>query len=541
MKGRSTASGEVITYVTPHGGLPGEPLAFDPEREVQITHLTGPNVYSVDDPLFADPYRIGDRSTLNHPAVDGYAKAALEYFGIGLHGSVRHLVNREQEETIQGLGRWASMQHAISAGMVAQVFGCNPVEVMYHFTHDIGKGPGGHPFESAVAPRDQEDVHDRERLSFAKRSGFIAHLMRCGVIDEKKNFIHLDGVTITDVLDKKAIDAREGTIINWPSSTGNLEPERVQYILQEGVSRGAISPVLAREIAAAIYRDPYSPEGDQLIFKRGTEDLAEELWRLQLRWYTENWQEPVGEAIDELKLAQFRFMMTYPDPALRSYQRHYVMDEIRMLEEDLMEITDSAQTSTAKAFNSAIKKITLSIAKHQRDVHAGYGTYSNLYPGPILPAWMEVREPLLRSTDHKQRTVHNYDKQHNGEYLLLEMQLGKVRTIDPWVDTPEGLKRITQRRPYLKELRQQQSRWCNTNYDIYIDLSHPRLGLTRAERAGLRDGLAYGEANWTEALCRAPMPGELLTQRVQAASARYRKIGRLSSYDLAVPILGHAS
>lgn len=518
-------SGRGERFITPDGGYIREPdsiesIAFDPDKEVVFTQLPR-GVIEVRDPLFASPYRIGDQSFFTNPVVDAYVRATVNYFG--LHLSTRHLLNVERYEKKEGTGRWSTLGHSVSVAAVSQFLGCEPGHTMYAATHDVAKRMGGHRSDDLLDGRGNEDAHDRDRWSFITRSGFLAYLQKEGLVDEH-GIVEGLGVTLKQIVDPP----EEPSVINMPSSTGDLEPERVQYGFFE--RNLWVAPGSAANQQAigqfALYKTTRSTERVICL----EEDAAYILWESIVRCHSEEWGE-LGDAIlNELLMAQTRFALTYPDGATADLRRYAVGDSLYFPEEQWLRRLGSMETAGGKHFVSAMARVLEALISHQQKVHAGYVALGQ-YQGPVLPSWICTKNVRSRRMSHAQHTRYS----PNEDALIIEINPGKQRHVNPYILARGGsLVRLEDAHPGLREKREAAYRWSGSPYDVRIDLSHPELALSALEKAALKGGMARMLAEWPQALRRVPMPNELLrarisnwgkrTQEAAAAAARAAKI-----------------
>lgn len=506
-------------YRTPNGGYDDRTVDVHP-MEMQVVELPD-RVLEVHDPLFEAPYRIGDQSLITDPTADDYVVAHWEHHG--LHGSTRQLSNTEVYETKTGTGRWSRMQHMLSSAAITAYFGGRPLEIMQMATHDSAHRKGSHRTDDLLDGRGPENSHDGALAAFLKRGGFVNRLQSEGLIDEAGYFKGIDA-HIDQVIDLSHLPKG---LINWPGKTGNLEAERLQYLLHE-LGIWVYDPETVREIMSHIYRDPDSPEGDQLLFD--DPEAAALLTKGQIRCFTEHWSEKGNDITDELLATIDRFILTSNEEACSPYNDYFPGDALYTLEEDWQGLVDDMTTSQGKAFVAGMSKIVNALCRQQKNVHSDYDNSGNPYRGPVLPEWMTIQESLLRSSDHQQRTIHQKKKGISTDLLILEMKQGKPRAIDPWVKLPgRDMRRVSDLVPSVREFRADQTRWCDETYDAIIDLTHSSLNLTPSEIRAIREGLEASHEKWPEALRRPAMPDELLERRIAHAGERYRRLGSFTA------------
>lgn len=507
-------------FVTPRGDTLDKAPGLAEHEMVVIERPNGS--IEVHDPLFEAPYAFGDGSTLSDPIADRYILAHWQHHH-GLHGSTRQLSNTERHETKRGTGRWTRGQHMLSAAAITLHFGGSPLQVMQMASHDTGHRRSSHRVDDLLAGRGSENHHDLSQAEFMRRNGFIERLAEAGVIDQD-DYVAGTNTHISEVVHLQNLP--EG-LINWPGKSGNLEAERLQYLLHE-LGIWVYGMNTSRAILDHIYRDPDSPQGDQLIFD--DPEAAALLTKGQIRCFSEHWSETGNDLVDELLIAVDKYLLTSRDEAFTEYNQYYPGDTLYTLEEDWLAAVDNAHTGQAKAFVSGFSKIINALCTHQQEVHDNYDNSHNLYKGPALPDWITIQQSLYRSSDHRQRTMYQRVKGMQTEYLVLEMQQGKVRAIDPWVKLPgKDLQRVSALVPSVATFREMQTRWCQENYDAIINLAHPSLMLSPVERKAMREGLAASESSWPEALARPEMPDEVLKKRLAHSTERYRQIGSLAA------------
>lgn len=501
-----------VKLITPDGRYPHgvsenspewEAIAFSPDREMVISRF--PNgLYEVHDPLVASAYNVGDGSFFETPVADAYVKAMMDYYG--LHFSTRHLINPEEREKKPGTGRWSTMQHSIGVSAVSQLIRCSPTEIMYAATHDAAKRNGGHRSDDVLEGRGKEDAHDRARLSFLERSGFLDYLRTKNIID-RHGIVESIGVPVSSVIDPPP----GRSVINMPSSMGELEPERIQYPLYERNIWIDTDPSAVQEVVQS-FSVRTLPDGDRIIVCNN-EDAAYILWESVIRCHSELWGEPGDAIINELLMAQTRFMMTHVDGATTDLRKYAVGDSLYIPEEAWIKRSRSMETEVGQRFNSAVDKVIAKLVEHQREVHAQYDSHSNVYSGPIMPDWVTLARDNSYSFGSGQHT--RYSRSTNA--LEIEIVPGKQRYVNPYVDDSRtgrkgGIEHI---REELKGVRTRRYRWSAQPFSVSIDLNHPDLDIHPSEKAALEKGLRIASDNWAKAMVRPEMPREILTERIQ--------------------------
>lgn len=505
-------------FITPHGGSAGDAVAFNHEKEMVI-HQGAGGLITVHDPLFARPYAIGDKSFFHEDVVGAYLKATIDFFG--LHFSTRHLLNVEEREKKVGTGRWSTLQHSIGVAAVSQSLRCSPAQIMYAATHDVAKRIGGHRSDDLLDGRGKEYAHDTARASFLRRSGFIGLLRKRGIIDGRYRIESL-GIPIWDVIDPPA----GRSIINLPGSYGELEPERIQYPLFERNIWIDTDPVAVQEALPSfrIQKDEYGEE--HIVCTR--EEIAHMLHEAVMRCHSELWGEPGDAIMNELLMAQTRFMLTYKDGTTRDLREYAVGDSLYYPEEEWIKRSRGMETSLGILFNGALEKIFVKYIQHQREVHGEYDNPKNIYSGPLMPPWIRIDYDTSASYGLAQHT--RYDE--SSDTLEIEIMPGKQRFVNPYIDDPS-----TGRRGLLEHLwdglsdtRARRYQWSARPFSASIDLNHAELNLTSKERDGLRDGLRYAAEHWAEALRRPPMPDDMLRERIVNWGERVREAAHSAAY-----------
>lgn len=513
---QAVEQGEV--YVTPHGGE-GDYAEALHEAEMRVIAIA-PGVIEVNDVLHGKPYRFGDRSLVRDPVADDYVVASWEV--LGHTSSVRQLTNTEKHETKQGTGRWSRAQHMLSAAALTALYGGTPVEIMQMATHDAAHRLGSHRTDDLLTKRGLENAHDDVLLDVMRRNGFLDALIVRGLCDENGVLKDQDGVSVETLYDLSCLP--EG-FINQPGKKCCLETERAQYIAQEGAI-WIYGPTTMREALSHLYRIPDSAHGDHLVFD--DVDAARTFEIAQVRCNTEHWADRCNDIIDELIMTADRSMFLSRHPELVDIVRYYPGDVLNGLEEDWQRWRE--ELAEKEPFVSALLKVATTLAAQQRNAHAGFDDSKNRYTGPVLPDWVTIQESLLAApVRDEQKVVSGHSKKLKGTSIVIEMMPGKVRSINPWVKLPgQDMRRIEDLDPSLAEFRETQSQWTGDCYDAVIDLDHPALGLTRAEKGSIKKGLARIQEEWPLALARPAMPDELYKQRLQKSAERYRDLGRLS-------------
>lgn len=506
-----------LSYVTPYeNSQHGEAVLHPAEMKI-IEHADG--VIEVHDPLFEAPYRFGDRSLVSDPTADEYVVATWRHHLVGM--STRQLSNTETFETKAGTGRWSRQQHMLSTAAMTALDHGTPLEIMQMVTHDAGHIVGSHQADDLLMARGHENAHDGRLLTLARRNSFIDRLLETGLIDAAGNFSNLDA-HIDDVLD---LSRTPNSHISWPGTTGCLEQERKQYLGHEGAIWG-FGAATMREALTHLRRLPDTPHGDHLVFD--DVDAAIIYSVSQIRCVSEHWEEPPNDIIDELLITAHRRMFTSHDPAMRDINRYHVADAMNVLEEDWLQLRQDL--ADRDPFMAVMLKLATRLAAQQRDVHAALDAYQNSYTGPILPDWLTLQQSILPPEGCAQRIVHGRAKNIAGNTIVLEMQPGKMRTLNPWVTVPgQDMRRLETVAPWLTGFRQERTRWCGKPYDALIDLDHPALAVTKVEKRALKRGLQRILAAWPAVLERPDMPDDMLAEQVRQAGITYREIGRLGT------------
>jgi len=389
--------------------------------------------------------------------------------------------------------------------------------------HDDGHRIGSHKTDDMLIGRGKEDAHDEDLASFMMRSGFPERLMQAGLIDEHYSFIKLEDLSLHDLMHRSE---HENDMTNWPSKSGYLEVERLQYLLHEfGI--WVYDMPTAREILSHVERDRDSPLGDHLVFT--DQDASVATKKGQIRCQTEHWLEPMNEAVDEFSNTMWRYGLICGDPALARYAAYYPGDTLYTLEEDWQKALMNLG-HRHEAFISGFNKICEKLCDLQRRAHAEIDGHHTTYERPAVPDWLSIHERMPIRGDVRQGVSF---KKIGDTALLLEIEQAKIRVSDPLVKLPgKGLQRVSQLRPDVEAFQERQGRWSGRAYSAEINLTHPRLGLTTAERKAMRKGLAEIKAKWPDALKRPKMSPEIFRQRIDQARTRYRKIGAVPSQAL---------
>jgi|GEM_PF-1824899 len=506
----TNASNYPIRYLTPHGGEADQPLHIHPAEVAVTEYPTG--IIAVADPLFEEPYRIGDRSLIADPVVDDFVVAVWDYFGV--HMSTRQLSRTELFETIPSLGRWNRMQHTLGAVAMTARFGGTPAQLAEMAVHDLGHRVGSHRFESLIENKMQDNDHENDLGGFLARSGFMAELRRrglCNKQDELANGLRLQQLAHSE--------NNPTGITNWPARTGYPETERLNYILTESAI-WQTSPAEARQVLAAVQRDQASARGDQLVF--GEADAAAAYAEAQLRCRTEHWVEPLTEVSEELAVALMRYVLSSGAPGMEPYDRYHPGDSLRTLEEDWQQALTALRHSDpgVQGMLTLIDSIVAWRRAIPADTHRkGYRQY-----GPLAPSWLTLFPSLNDRIYQPIRGVHRT----GGQYVVIGMQSNKPRPVNPLVGVPGGQHTpLMELRPDLATEHAARSSWSDNPFDAVIDISHKNLRLTMAERQGIMRIVGPEvRAAWEQEVLQRPLMDELeLTHRITAAGKRYRQLG----------------
>jgi hypothetical protein len=510
-------------HVTPNGDIDSSRPQLHP-AEMRVVELDD-HVIEVHDVLHAKPYRFGDRSLVTDSVADDYVVANWQHFG---HlGSIRQLTNTETYETKPGTGRWSRAQHMLASAALTAMHGGSPLEIMQMASHDNGHRIGSHRTDDLVAGRGGESAHDSDLSSFMMRSGFIAALQQRGVVDPEGNFVNDGGAHISDVINLEGLP--QG-FINQPGYTRSLEIERAQYLAQEGAI-WTYGPEAMREAVSHLHRVPDSVHGDHLVFD--DVDAAIMFEKTQVRCFSEHWSEPVNDIIDELLMTCDKAILLSRHPDAGPYTGHAIGDVLYGNEEDWQELR--LRVAEDIPVVAILEKVARRLAAQQREAHAQIDGQSEHYEGPILSDWVSLQPTLVTSDTNPQRTITGRSRNLGGNNLVLEMQPGKTRAINPWVFDGHGtMRRLEDVVPEMADYREKQFQWSGKPYDAVINLDHPTLGFKSAELRLLTRSLNRLHVRWPSAFARPAMSDELLQHRLQSAKEVCRKLGQIGMTDHAL-------
>lgn len=533
MEGARQKVGEV--YVTPYGGDALREFQLHP-AEVRVTERPD-GILEVHDPAhFDEPFRIGDRSTFEHPTVDSFARLVWDHYAF--HGSTRQLGTTEMFETKEGASRWSNLQHMLTTAALTAHFGGSPRQIMQAAVHDLAHMIRRHSTESLIQDRGLEDHHDQVLRSFVERTGFLSLLEQRSLVRDGV-FTELD-MPVDWVFDPSRIPQ---DFTNQPGREGFMEVDRF-YNNSEQAFWG-YGPAAARQIREDFIRIPDSPHGDHLVAR--SYDTAGELCIGQTRNRTENWNDRTHEVTRELFNIALRYAMTMTTEEAKEYNQYFPGDVLYGLEEDLQEQLLHMGEKDQAVFIGVMLKLARLLSEQQREVQAAYDKDKNVYAGPVFPDWIREGSTLFIPSTSQRIRVEGRQK-HGAEYLILDMQPGKVRWLNVWVKLAgRDMERIEDAKPSVRQFREQQTRWCRDSYRAVIDLCHPKVDLSLADRKAIQKGVGTIQEAWhTQAqghiltsgasvLDRPPMPDEVLQTRIQAHNERYREIGRLSFIQARIP------
>jgi hypothetical protein len=487
-------------------------MQIHPAEMLVTEHPSG--ILEVNDPLFEEPYRIGDRSLIEDPVTDDFVCTVWDYYGI--HMSTRQLHRTERDETYPGSGRWNRMHHTFGAVAITAHYGGTPQQLAEMAVHDLGHRIGSHRYEHVIDNRIADNDHEAGLPAFFRRSGFVDALVDRGLCDEAG--VLKNGMALEELAHS---EHNETGITNWPSKTGYPETERLNYILTEKAIWQS-SPAEARHILQRVQRDPDSPYGDQLVFSDF--DAAVAYTKAQMRCRTENWTEPVTQVSEELMVTMMRYALTLDTPEMESYSLYHPGDSLRALEEDWQTaLVGQAHTNAGvRGIMKVFDKLTDWRRRNARDVPVeDYCKY-----GPLAPDWLTITRSL---TAHSKQYVRGIQRP-GGRYVVINVQPSKPRPTNPLVGAVGGPQdRLLSLDPDLKRYLEQKAFWCENSFDAVIDISSGKLGLSRIEQQGFMRAIS-GEARhaWQAALKRPLMSQEVLTQRITEAGQRCRRLGAVS-------------
>lgn len=486
------------------------------DHEVVVWELPH-GVLEVEDPLFEEPYRIGDGSIIPYKTAEDIILQSWKHNALAL--STRQLTNTAEFTTKPGTDRWSRMGHELSVAALTAQKGGSEEEVIQASQHDKAHRLGSHRTDDLLEGRGAESSHDNNLVSFLQRNGFFARLQRKGIIDEDGRLANGTGRGLVDII---AHDEHElpRSFTNQPGHTGSMEVERLQYIAQEAVI-WLYEPALVREGLRHAVRAEHAEHGEHIVFDDA--EAARLFMTAQVRCSTEHWNDPLNDVIDELLMTLDRRLFVAPKTPMTNGQ-YFPGDVMYTTEETWLEYY--RLQAEKDPFSSAILKIALKLAEQQRAIHENYDR-DDAYTGPVSPSWMYTFSTLDSGRAHTAQGV----GKGRGNFLTIEMLPGKTRSIDPWVKQPTGRwERLTTLMPEMKEYKENQSQWCATTtgpFDVVISFDHPSLGLTPQEKRSIAPGVRMIKQLWPKILERPLMPDDVLARHVAQAAARARKDGRI--------------
>ena len=393
---------------------PGSSPERAPGELSVIAHQTGQ--YEVFDQLYGEPLMLGAGALGSQP-LDEFVVQSLTINGLG---SVRQLSNIEQFSTKPNTARWSRAQHQLGAAMMASYFGGSRDEVLYMAVHDMAHRVGSHKVDDLLQGRGLEDQHDLDRARVLRATGLqelAAELWRSNA-PCLAEFEPAHGFT------------------NWPSRSGLLEVDRLEYILRESM-QWVVTEQEALALFDSVKRVPESKHGDVLAVNDA--EAATRLSMLQTRLFSEHWSEPVNDLIDELHNTALRYVLVKRTGPL---SEHHPGDELFITEEHLQELFDQEVAEDSEGFIATILQLAVDVAEHQRDYHGQLGDYD--YQGPRVPDWVNLDLLAVVDDSHQQRMiVHSRGQKIAVDEVVVDMEPGKSRFIDPLVITAHGLKRLS--------------------------------------------------------------------------------------------------
>lgn len=499
--------------VTPNGTLDG--LGCDPAvdigREMLVQPHLGSDTITVYDPLFSEPYTIGDGSTYKDPAIDTFVKTA---FWSNLPTmSIRQLQDTEITAHEPGAPRWSVGQHMLSATRVALQVGASPEEIMYYAIHDAAKCIGAHRTDDLFQGRGVETFHDHALERLLISSGFLGRMATAGLLDTKGE---LKGFGIAPAHLENA--SPPGSAARHPSKSGFLDYERLQFRTHEGMLYCFDVKTARQIIACAKMVETGVPEfGNQIIV--WDTDATEALTIAGTRMATENWGDWLSATNDQLINELIKYVHSINSIEGGEINQLSPYDSVYELEEVWMDrLYRIARHNPAVA--GMLKIITVTAA-YNRQTHEQLNDTNNRYQGPKLPEWMYFK-PLVFNDSQQQ-----FEVRDRGKLLSIQMKSGKQRPFDPVVyDEKQGFQRISKVRPAVGRFIAEQTQWVDTSYEMLIDLSHKELGLTAKQRQAIARVFTVNESTWDKTLARtALITGEGDSDRANFAE-RYARISQ---------------
>ncbi|MDB5181848.1 MAG: hypothetical protein JWP13_611 [Candidatus Saccharibacteria bacterium] len=495
-------------YRTPQGG---DEVA---DHEIVVWELPH-GLLEVDDPLFEESYRIGDQSTIPYKAAENIILQSWKHNALSL--STRQLTNTAEYATKPGTDRWSRMGHMISVAVLTARYGGSEAEVISAALHDSGHRLASHRTDDLLEGRGAENAHDRTLVTFLQRNGFFDRLQRRTLIDRNGQLTGDNGAFLYEVLAHDEL-ALPRSFTNQPSLTQSMEVERLQYIAQEAVI-WIYEPSLVREALKHAIRAEHGEYGEHIVFDDA--EAARIFMTAQVRCSTEHWNDPLNDVIDELLMTLDRRLFVAPKIPVVNDQ-YFPGDVMYTTEETWQDYYQ--QQAEKDPFSSAILKIADALAKQQRSIHENYDRH-DAYRGPVYPSWVFNFSTLNSERAHTAQGV----GKGRGNFLTVEMLPGKPRTINPWVEQPDGRwDRLYTIMPELQAYKEGLSQWCASGpYDIVINFDHPSLGLTAREKQSIGPGVRMIKQKWPKVLERPLMPGGVLKDHIAQAAERARRDGRI--------------
>lgn len=498
----------------PYIGVPGNGEADRPPLDVRFyfRNLSGDRV-EVHHP-FHGVVTLGDGSAIDNDAADAAGVVLFQKMPFLIDSKK---LNRPREfETRPSAGEYAELSHCFSLGMLGQVMGGGPMDILDGFYNDTTKTHNGHQSDDNYQGHGLEDLHDAGRADFLERAGILEAFEEAGVVVREKSglFVAKTRLSLDTLLDEDEVTVRRSFLSNKHKARRS-DADRWQYseeealLLRTGRSMDSHDPgrvplALARVSIDAIARKIvlHDDEGDQFVFKEAEPALEHSM--MYAEHNSEHWCEPVQDFINDILNLAERYFFICDHPLARQFQDFYPRDYLHTSASLMYErYKKVAEDDPAMAWFLDVARTT---AADQRHKAVKYERNFNPYAGPNPPEGMTLEK---LPTGHRVESVARVE----GNCFIIDLPRGKMRTINPRVLNGGGQTRA------LTEIYPEYADFCNDRHawigDYRAEITIDDPGQARAVARALQ----LIEEHWQRAVSVRPeMPASELRHSIAEAN-----------------------
>lgn len=490
-----------------------EPLERErpPEQALFSVRPLNGDRYQIEHP-FHGPKIIGDGSVFSDKYID--SAAALLLHDLPYLADARKLNRIGRFETRPYAGYYSQLSHCASLGIMGAEFGGGPLDIFDGLYNDAPHIYDGHQGDDNYQGHGLENLHDKSRGDFFKRSGLMKHFVEQGVLRPNSHGFHFGNTRlyIGTLLDESEASVRR-TFMSNKHPARRYDGDRFQYSQEETLlvelfrHRNSKDPtVVPFALAAKALEDIQrlvvveAGEGDQLVFSDISTGERAAIAYAELNAL--HWCEPVQDLVnDVLNLAE-RYFFVCDHNYARDFQYFYPRDYLHTSATLMFRHFD--EVAKDDPFMNWLLATAEALARDQRDKMGQVIDGKRLYTGPDPMDGVSLR----RMPDGKLSSQFMV----KGGNLIVDLPAGKMRKLDLRIITSRlETAPLSSLRPEVGKQANELQRWIG-NYQATLSLSDV------SEAAILERGINLVNERWHKALARPPMPDLAFQQNINEAN-----------------------